>query len=228
MDVAAFLCIFTSLPVLRLGHLSGVISRLAFMIPMITFHSVGAVRSIFPKYERDAKLAVRILLCSDVHYVTILFCVIIADLIPRLYVVLYIYVFTIRSLTCLVYRTPFSENPKSSRIRQFIKNGFLTTIPSYIEIALGFQLIFFGLGKRTLRVWILIFVYFGWLLLFNFASSSVHARVWAAISLFLRERAAEHAETFGPTLERILDRITEFGMAAATIYPSRELKVHLH
>jgi hypothetical protein len=127
-----------------------------------------------------------------------------------------------------VYRTRFSENPVSSKIRQFIKHGFLTTIPSYIEIGLGIVLLWEALTSWTLMIWVSLFVYFGWLLLFNFASSSVHARVWSAVSLFLRERAAEHAESWGPTLEKVLDKITAFGMASAAIYPSRELKVHLH
>jgi hypothetical protein len=108
-----------------------------------------------------------------------------------------------------------------------VHESVFVSIPSYIEVGLCFELAWNAIIQFTISAWFTLFVYIVWLVAFNFASSEVHVRVWARVSLLAREFAARHAETFGPFIDKIVDRIGEFGGAIAKMYPGKELKVHL-
>jgi hypothetical protein len=64
-------------------------------------------------------------------------------------------------------------------------------------------------------------------MLFNFSSSEIHSRVWKVVGTFLMDVAAKNADTFGPWLENLVNKIGEFGTAAAKLYPAKQVKVHL-
>jgi hypothetical protein len=199
------------------------IPNILFLASVGVLHIIGTIRTV--RYEGG--LAKQLLLCPDVHYLTILFTVAVSGSCPCLYVVLYGVFFAARVLACTVER---GIGPVLMReaLRRMMMSQFFVSIPSYVEIALCFELAWTALVHFTPIAWVSLFVYIGWLVLFNFASSEVHARVWAAVSLFLRKVAAKHAETFGPMLEAIIDKVGWFGATVVEFYPRKELKVHLH
>jgi hypothetical protein len=225
LDCSAFIGLIMTF--ITLLYSSSTLSHILFLASIGVLHTVGAVRIVCPKYELEAGLAKRLLLCPDIHYLTILVVITFNGSCPFLYVVLYGFFFAARTAICAVDRLRIGSEKARDWVRKLVVGSVFVSVPSYIEIGLCVELIWNALIEFSVIAWFTLFVYIGWLVVFNFASSEVHARVWARVSLFLREIAAKHADTFGPVVERIVDKVGEFGASAAKMYPGKELKVHL-
>jgi hypothetical protein len=225
LDFSSFIGLVMT--VVTLLNSASTLSHILFLTSIGVLHTVGTIRIACPKYELEAGLGKRLLLCPDLHYLTILAIITINRSCPFLYVILYGFFFAARAAICAVDRLKIGSEYARDWVRKLVTGSIFASIPSYIEIGLCLELLWNALVEFTLFAWFTLFVYIGWLILFNFASSEIHVRVWARVSLFMREIAAKHADTVGPLIERIVDQIGAFGAAAAKMYPGKELKVHL-
>jgi hypothetical protein len=202
---------------------------IVFVICVTVLHAFAAIRKLFPNYKLEPSVLKRLVMISDVHYITILLVFSSFAVFPFSYFLLYTVFFTARLLTFVSDRADFLLNtaPIKETARNLLANQIFISIPSYVEIVLGIQLVWGAVRRPSLGTSVPMVVYVGWLMLFNFASSEIHARAWKAVAVFFLEIAAKNAETFGPRLEEIVNWIGEFGAAAAKVYPQKEMKVHL-
>lgn len=197
-----------------------------FYSTVASVHVISLIRSAFPKYEIEADLPKRILLSSDSHYVAVVFIFVFAEISPILFVSLYLFLYS-SSILKVVIKILGHNNPSTIKLKQMMVNPIYKQIPSYLEIALTFQLFFLALFSMKALTWMAFFVYVIWFLAFNYANDELHVRAWSNIGLFLREIASRNAETFGTQLESFVDKVAEFGNSLSKLYPSKELKVHL-
>jgi hypothetical protein len=206
---------------------SNILIHVLFLTSITVVHAISTIPLVCPRYEVEAGLMKRLLICPDVHYLTILVIFLFNGSCPFLYVILYGYFFAARTATCAVDRLHLGSASAQEAVGRLVRGPVFVSIPSYVEIVLCLELAWNAIIQFTVIAWFTLFAYIFWLLAFNFASSEIHARVWATVSLWMRKVAAGHAETFGPLIEKVVDAVGEFGAAAAKMYPGKELKVHL-
>ena len=202
-----------------------------FIISIVLVHAILFVKTVFPHFQIEADIAQRLVLCSDFHYLTIALLFFISKVCPLSYIFLYILLFGVRAFSfCFKYilpLTPANDSPIVDRINEVITSPLIIKLPSYVEIVLEVQLLINAFIDFRIMTWISFIAYSFWILIFNFANNEVHSKIWTSASIWLREYAAQNAETFGPNLEIVVDKVTEFANIVAQFYPTKELKVHL-
>jgi hypothetical protein len=144
-----------------------------FLVCVTVVHIIGTIRTV----RSEDMLARPLLLCPNVHYMTILFTVTAGGNCPFLYVVPYGVFFTSRVLAWLMQRGTLPALMRET-LRRMTMSQIFVSIPSYVEVTLCFELACTVLVHFTAIAWVSFFVCVGWLVLFNFASSEVHGRVW--------------------------------------------------
>ncbi|OHT07229.1 hypothetical protein TRFO_01403 [Tritrichomonas foetus] len=202
-----------------------------FDLLCLSFHLFSVIKDIFPNFTVGSNILPKLILCPDFHHLTMCLLFYIAGISSFIHVFMYVIEFGVRSLIFvqnkIIPNTSLHGNPLIDNVMDFIANPFISSLPSYLEIALGFYLLYNSFVNFTLMSWIVLIVYMVWIIAFNFAASEVHSRTWTSVSLWLREFAAQNAETFGPKLELAVDKFSEFANKVAKVYPSKEIKVHL-
>ena len=202
-----------------------------FVISIVSVHAILFTRSVFPNFQVEVDIAQRLVLCSDFHYLTIALLFFVSKVCPLSYIFLYVLLFGVRAFSFVVKYilplTPAKDSPIVDNIKEIIANPLVIKLPSYVEIVLAIQLFINAFIDFRLMTWVSFLVYAFWILIFNFANNEIHSKIWTSASIWLREYAAKNAETFGPQLEVVVDKITEFANVVAQFYPTKELKVHL-
>lgn len=202
-----------------------------FVISIVSTHTILFIRSVFPRFQVEKDIAQRLVLCSDFHYLTIAVLFFVSKVCPFSYIFLYILLFGVRAFSFVVSTilplAKIKHNPIVDNINEVITSPLVIKLPSYVEIVLALQLLINAIIDFRLMTWISCIAYAFWILIFNFANNEIHSKIWTSASIWLREYAAKNAETFGPQLETIVDKITEYANVVAQFYPTRELKVHL-
>ena len=199
-----------------------------FLSTVAVRHLVDAVKVVCPKFVIEADIVERVILCPDMHYLAVMVLFAVAGICPLLYIVLYLFYFAFGGATFICEKVCVGAYEQVGRqVTNVISSPVVQVAPTYIEIALGLQLLVIALFDFRLMTLVALFGYVFLILLFNFANNELHSRIWSTISIRLREVAAQNAETFGPKLENFIDKVTEWGTEAAKLYPQKELKVHL-
>lgn len=230
-DVSSILGLIFSFPMIFVcaSSESNFLVKAFFWTSIAFFHLISIIRTVFPKFVISADMKERLILCPDVHYFTVMFLFLVSGICPFFYVLLYCLIFAARGIPFMVEQIQLAKtNPVlANRLTGLLDLPVFCDLPAYLEILLGLRLVFLLIFDFCFSTAISVLTYLLWLLLFNYANSEVHARVWSSISIFIREFAAKKADSFGPQLEKFVDRAGEISDKMIKLYPSKELKVHL-
>lgn len=233
-----FFCLIHLCTLGTFGNNSNLVFYALFLASVLVYHSISILKTIFPKFQVEADMVNKLILSSDFHYLLISILFFFTDISPLLYILSYLIFFFIKGMNFLFNKIiPLLSNqgfelpPVADQIIEQIESvtnlSILTQIIAYIDILLGVQLFFIFLFDFRFLTCLCFFAWIFWILAFEYANNEANARAWSTLATYLRGIAANKTESFGPKIDEMLDKFSEFGNSVSRMYPLRDLKIHL-
>jgi hypothetical protein len=196
--------------------------RVFFTAFIILAHAVSIARFFVSGAYSEKRIQRSLLLSPDVHYLTLFVLFTLADLTPILTIINYVIALAASGLNYAASDIlPLLGQTGSEAIdtaKRFAGHPVVTVMPVYLELALVFQLSIVTVADLRLIHVLIFVVYIGWIVMFNYATSAPHRRVWASIAARSRGLVEANQSSFGPVMARVTRAVARLGPVALQWY----------
>ena len=198
------------------------IMRGAFTVLITIVHLISIAKFMMMKKSNIDNVGYKLLLCPDMHYLTIHLLFTYADFTPILAIVDYIIKLGLNTVNYvnndILPLTGKTDIDFSETVKKLTSHKFVMYAPVVFEMIILVQAFLIAVFDFSLVNFATFIVYLTWIVMFDYATQAVYNQVWKKLAEVLRNHAADNKVPYGPALLIVVDSVSFFGVMSMKWY----------